>query len=158
MEPNRKHWNEQQKLLRQALTEASDHQSAVDLFLSQHAMVHRAEMSDMGLHSFADEVWQDASDDIVRCVPPKFEHSIAWIIWHLARIEDMTMNGLLAGKPQIFHQEGWPARLNITVQHSGNVVMDDADVIELSQMIDIDALKSYRLAVGRSTREKVKSL
>ena len=112
----------------------------------------------MGLHSFADEVWQDASDQIVRCIPPKFEHSIAWIIWHLARIEDMTMNGLLTGKPQTFHQDDWPTRLNITVQHSGNVVMDDADVTELSQAIDIGALKAYRLAVGRSTRAAVNSL
>jgi hypothetical protein len=158
MEPNRKHWNEQQKLLRQALTKSDDYQSAIDLFLRQHAMVHRAKMSDMRLPSFADEVWGDASDEIVHCVPPKFEHSIAWIIWHLARIEDMTMNGLLAGKPQIFHQEDWPTRLNITVQHSGNVVMDDADVTELSQVIDIGALKAYRLAVGRSTREAAGSL
>ena len=68
------------------------------------------------------------------------------------------MNGLLAGKPQVFHQEDWLARLNITIQHSGNVVMDDADVTELSQVIDIEALKAYRLAVGRSTREAVQSL
>ena len=158
MELNRKHWNEQQKLLRQALTKSGDHQSAINLFLRQHAMVHRAEMSQMEAHSFADEVWQDASDEMVRCVPPKFEHSITWIIWHLARIEDMTMNGLLAGKPQVFHQDNWLRRLNITIQHSGNVVMDDAEVTELSQTIDIDALKSYRLAVGRSTREAVRSL
>ena len=158
MELNRKHWNEQQKLLRQALTKSGDYQSAINLFLRQHAMVHRAEMSQMEAHSFADEVWQDASDEMVRCVPPKFEHSITWIIWHLARIEDMTMNGLLAGKPQVFHQDDWLPRLNITIHHSGNVVMDDADVTKLSQTIDIDALKSYRLAVGRSTREAVRSL
>ena len=158
MDPNRKHWNDQQKLLRQSLTRSDDHQSAIDLFLHQHAMVHRAEMSNMGLHSFADEVWQDASEEMIRCVPPKFEHSIAWIIWHLARIEDMTMNGLLVGKPQIFHQADWLARLNITIQHSGNVVMDNADVTKLSQAIDIEALKVYRLAIGRSTREAVNSL
>ena len=158
MEPNRKYWNEQQKLLRQALTKSDDYQTAIDLFLRQHAMVHRAEMSQSGLYSFADEVWQDADEEMVRCVPPKFEHSIAWIIWHLARIEDMTMNGLLAGKPQVFHQDDWLRRLNIIIQHSGNVVMDDAEVTELSQTIDIDALKSYRLAVGRSTREAVRFL
>jgi hypothetical protein len=158
MDSIRKNWNEQQKILRQALTKSDDHQTAIDLFLRQHAMVHREEMSNMGLHSFADEVWENASEKMIRCVPPKFEHSIAWLIWHLARIEDMTMNGLLAGKPQIFHQDDWPVRLNITIQHSGNVVMDDADVSELSQGINIDALKSYRLAVGRATHKAVKKL
>ena len=158
MEANRKHWNENHKRLRQALTKFDDPQAGIDLFLCQHAMVHRAEMSQMGLHSFADEVWEDASETTLRCVPPRFEHSIVWIIWHIARIEDMTMNGLLAGKPQIFHRDDWLTRLNITIGHSGNVVMDDADVTELSQVIDIDALKSYRLAVGRSTQEAVKGL
>ncbi|MGD8402495.1 MAG: DinB family protein [Anaerolineales bacterium] len=158
MNPNRKHWNEQLKLLRWALKDSGDHRTAIDLFLGQHAMVHDAEMSNAGLHSFADEVWDGASEATLRCVPPKFEHSIAWIIWHMARIEDMTMNGLLAGKKQVFFQDNWPIELKIDLRHSGNVVMDDADVTELSQVIDIDALKAYRLAVGRSTQEVVKAL
>ena len=158
MEPNRKLWNDRHKLLRKALSKSNEHPNAIDLFLHQHAMVHRGEMSQMGLHSFADEVWQGASEVIIRCVPPKFEHSIAWLIWHIARIEDMTMNGLLTGKMQIFFQDDWLQKLNITEKHSGNVVMDDADVTELSRIINIDALKAYRLAVGRSTQEAVKAL
>ena len=158
MDPNRKYWNDQQKLLRQALTKSDDHQSAIGLFLCQHAMVHKAEMSRMGLHSFADEVWQDASEQVLRCIPPKFEHSIVWLIWHIARIEDMTMNGLLAERTQIFHQDDWLTRLNITIKHSGNVVMDNANMTELSHVIDIEALKAYRFAVGRSTRQAVESL
>jgi len=158
MDPNRKHWNEQLKLLRKALNDSEDHQTAIDLFLRQHAMVHDAEMSNVGLYSFADEVWDRASEMTLRCVPPKFEHSIAWIIWHLARIEDMTMNGLLVAKTQVFFQDDWPTKLKIDLRHSGNVVMDDVDVTELSKVIDIDALKAYRLAVGRSTQEVVKAL
>ena len=158
MDPNRKQWNARHKLLRQALSQLEDHQKAVDLFMQQHAMVHDAEMSNSDLHSFADEVWDNASETTIRCVPPKFEHSIAWIIWHLARIEDMTMNGLLAGKTQVFFQDNWRTKLKIELRHSGNVVMDDADVSDLSQSIDIVALKNYRLAVGRSTQEAVKAL
>ena len=158
MDSNRKRWNEGQKSLRQVLERDENHQQAIDLFLTQHAMVHDAEMSQSGLHSFAEDVWKDASQEVIRCVPPKFEHSIAWIIWHIARIEDMTMNVLLVGKTQIFHRDDWPARLNITVVHSGNVVMDNADVAKLSQAINVEALKVYRLAVGRSTREAVGAL
>jgi len=158
MNPHRKLWNEGHKRLRQALNQPGAHPTAIDLFLRQHAMVHDAEMADLGLHSFANEVWQGADEATIRCVPPKFEHSIAWLIWHIARIEDMTMNGLLAGKMQIFFQDDWLKKLNVTEKHSGNVVMDDADVTELSQRVDIEALKAYRLAVGRSTREAVKAL
>jgi len=158
MDPKHKFWNERHKQLRQALTKPSGHSAAIDLFLQQHAMVHDSEMANAGLHSFADEVWDGATETIIRCVPPKFEHSIAWIIWHIARIEDMTMNALTAGKPQIFFQDDWLKKLKITESHSGNVVMDDADVTALSQAIDIRALKTYRLMVGRATREAVTAL
>ena len=156
MDPNRKLWNEQHKLLRQALNKPDN--NAVDLFLRQHAMVHDAEMSKLGLYSFADEVWLGADEAILRCVPPKFEHSIIWLIWHIARIEDMTMNALMAGRPQIFFQDDWLKKLKITETHSGNVVMDEADVATLSQAIDIQALKTYRLMVGRATCEAVLEL
>ncbi len=112
----------------------------------------------MGLHSFADEVWDGANDAVVRCVPPKFEHSIAWIIWHLARIEDMTMNALMAGKTQVFFQDDWLKKLNITARHSGNMVMDAVDVTAFSGTVDLDSLKEYRLVVGRATREAVSVL
>ena len=55
-------------------------------------------------------------------------------------------------------EDDWQTRLNISIQHSGNVVMDDADVTELSQVINVEALKAYRLSVGRSTREAVEAL
>jgi hypothetical protein len=158
MDPNRRLWNEGHRLLRQALKKPESHSTAIDLFLRQHAMVHRAEMSQMRLHSFADEVWDGANDAVVRCVPPKFEHSIAWIIWHLARIEDMTMNALMAGKTQVFFQDDWLKKLHITARHSGNVVMDAVDVTAFSESVDLDALKEYRLIVGRATREAVSVL
>jgi hypothetical protein len=158
MDANRKLWNDQHKLLRQALNKPDEHPKAIELFLRQHAMVHDAETSNAGLPSFADEVWQDASEATIRCLPPKFEHSIAWLIWHIARIEDMTMNVLVAGKPQIFHQRDWLTKLKIEFRHTGNVVMDTDDVIALSNAIDIEALKTYRREVGRATREAVKAL
>lgn len=158
MDPNRKLWNERHKHLREALKKPESHSGAMDLFLRQHAMVHRAEMSRMELHSFADEVWDGTDDALARYVPPKFEHSIAWIIWHLARIEDMTMNALMAGRAQVFFQDDWLEKLNINARHSGNVVMDGADVTAFSASVNLDALKEYRLSVGRATREAVSFL
>lgn len=157
MNPNRKLWNDQQTALRRALS-AADMDRAIELFLSQHAMVHAAKMSGMGLWSFADEVLEGMSESALRCVPPGMEHSVVWLLWHLARIEDMTMNVLLAGKPQVFQQGDWSARLGITQRHSGNVVMDENDAREFSQRIDVKALLQYRIAVGRSTRRAVQKL
>jgi len=158
MDPNRKSWNDRHKRLRQMFGDPGELAAVIDLFLQQHAMVHDAKMSDSGLHSFSDAVWQGANETIIRCVPAKFEHSVAWLLWHIARIEDMTMNTLLAGTIQVFHQGSWLEKLKINVRHSGNVVMDKEAVTKLSRAIDIDMLRAYRLAVGQSTREAVKGL
>jgi hypothetical protein len=160
MDPNRKRWNEGQKALKQALASAQD--SAIDLFLRQHAQVHSAELSPTrptapALFSFADEIWQDMDEPARRRIPDKETHSVAWIFWHLARIEDVTMNLLVAGSSQLLDQEDWLDRLGVSVQNTGNG-MQPQDVADLSAAIDLDALRAYRLAVGRNTREIVQRL
>jgi hypothetical protein len=120
-------------------------------------MVHAAAMSQSGLHSFADEVWEDLADETARRIPRNGKHSIVWIIWHLARIEDVTMNLLVSGDPQLLHRENWLVRLQVTLQHTGNE-MESAEVADLSAAVDLKALRAYRLAVGSRTREIVSGL
>ena len=118
-------------------------------------MVHSAAMSLMGLWSFEDEVWQGLTEIEIREIPSGGEHSIAWMFWHMTRIEDVTMNLLLAGSPQLGDQDGWFIQLTTPFRDTGNA-MDRVDIAALSTTIDIDALRAYRIAVGRRTREIVK--
>jgi len=67
------------------------------------------------------------------------------------------MNLLLAGRTQLFNQDEWFDRLGVPFRDTGNAMVG-ADVIFLSQKIDIDALRSYRIAIGRRTRENVMQL
>jgi hypothetical protein len=157
MDDNRKSWNQRQKVLRHALLQSDDHQAAIDMFLSQHAMVHAAEMSQAGLCSFEDELWQDVTEAVIRRVPRNCEHSIAWVLWHIARIEDVTMNMLVAGSPQLLHRDKWLDRVRVTASDTGNG-MDEQGVADLSATIDLEALRAYRLAVGCRTREIVGQL
>jgi hypothetical protein len=157
MDPQRKFWNEQQQILREGLTHPEDHPEAIDLFLSQHAMVHSAGMAQSSLWSFDDEIWQDLTEQAVRHIPRDCEHSIAWLLWHIARIEDITMNLLVAGSPQILHQDHCLERLQVSFCDSGNA-MDRAGIASLSAAINIEVLRAYRMAVGRRTREVVKGL
>ena len=157
MNADRKFWNDQQLELQTALAPSGDHLKAIELFLSQHAMVHSAAMAQSGLWSFADEVLQDMPDEALRSIPLKGEHSVAWIIWHIARIEDVTMNLLVAGTPQILHRDHWQVRMKATMQHTGNA-MDVESVAQLSAVLDLQALLAYRIAVGRRTREIVQAL
>jgi hypothetical protein len=157
MDPRRKSWNEKQQELRQALTKSGDHARAIALFLDQHAMLHTAGVSESGLYSFEDEVWQGLSEAQFRAIPPKFEHSIAWIFWHLTRIEDITMNRLAGGQAQIYSQDEWAARLNAPVCDTASA-MDEQAVVALSARVDIAALRQYRYAVGRATRQVVSQM
>jgi hypothetical protein len=133
------------------------HDKAIELFLSQHAMLHSAKMAQTDLWSFEDAVLNDMTEAQFRRIPRNCEHSIVWSIWHIARIEDITMNLLVAGGPQILNQDNWFERMKTTARDTGNA-MDAEEVANLSATIDIEALRAYRLAVGRRTREIVKQL
>ncbi len=157
MDLSHKQWNEQQQALRHALTHPLEHNKAVDLFLSQHAMTHAGEMSGGGLVTFEDEVWDGLTDTAARSVPPKYEHSIVWCIWHITRCEDITMNMLVAGTRQLLLEDGWFERMNVPVRDTGNA-MDAGGMADFSAWIAIPALRAYRMVVGRRTRQVVSAL
>lgn len=123
----------------------------------QHAMVHAAVMSQSNLWSFEDEVWDRLSEHDIRAIPVNFEHSIAWMIWHITRIEDITMNILVADAPQLLLKDGWYERLRPPYIDTGNA-MSQAQITDLSNQINIDALREYRIATGRNTRRLVDQL
>jgi hypothetical protein len=157
MQAEKKIWNEQQKLLRRALRDPQEFPAALQLFLQQHAMVHRAEMAGSGLWSFEDEVWHGLSAAQARRIPPGEEHSIAWNLWHITRIEDVTMNLLVAGGAQVMLGGRWHEHMQVTARDTGNA-MSARDVARLSKSINLEALRDYRLQVGRQTRAVVQRL
>ena len=151
MDINRKRWNDRHQKLNRTLAKG-DRDTAIELFLAQHAMVHSDKVARTGLWSFEDELLHGLNDARIRQIPPNGEHSIAWILLHLARIEDITMNMLVAGTEQIFIRNKWAKKLKVTVLHSANK-MDAASIAKLSAEIDIKALRAYRIAVGKRTRQ-----
>ena len=157
MNADRKFWNQQQQALRQNLARVDSHPKAIGLFLDQHAMVHAAEMSHAGLWSFEDEALDGVTESQMRMIPPNWEHSIAWMVWHMTRCEDVTMNLLVAGSPQVLLQEGWLEHMKINLRDTGNA-MDADGVEEFSSVVDLQALRAYRMAVGCRTREIVMKL
>jgi hypothetical protein len=157
MDENRKHWNEQQKEMEHALTRAGEHEKAIALCLWQHAMVHASVMSQTGLYSFDDDLWDGLSEAAARRIPPKGEHSICWMMWHTARCEDITMNMLVAGSPQVLHRGGWLNQMKISICDTGSV-MTIEEIAAFSASIDVTAIRTYRNAVGRRTREIIQQL
>jgi hypothetical protein len=157
MDPRRKAWNQQQSVLRHSLAGQEDLPGAIEIFLRQHAMLHTAGMSGMDLWSFEDDTLDGLTSQQMRIIPDNLEHSIAWVLWHMTRIEDATMNLLVAEKPQVLFQEAWLERLGISACDTGNG-MDTAGVAALGAAINLPALRAYRLSVGRQTRAIVGQL
>lgn len=156
MDTNRKLWNDGHQTLRHALA-SHDHQKAIEQFMLQHAMVHSKKVSRMDVWSFEDELWQGLTESDFRAIPPGGEHSVAWMLFHIARIEDITMNLLIAGTPQLYLKEGWARKLKSTIPHSANK-MDNESIAQLSATVDMKALRDYRIAVGQRTRAIIKKI
>ncbi len=152
----RRVWNENHAALRCLLLKDKDYSKALPIFLSQHGMAHSARLR-AGVWSFQDEVLSGLTPEQLRYGSPKNPHSAAWKIWHIARIEDVTMNLLLADSPQVLHSGGWLGRLEISCVSVGNEQSDE-EIVELSADINLKALLAYRLAVGKRTRSLVRRL
>lgn len=123
-----------------------------DLFLQQHAAVHSAAVGG-NKTSMADRTFAGLSDAQMRVRPREDLNSLAWLMFHISRAEDVMVNVLLAGRSQVF-DDAWSKRLGITRRDFG-FGMTSAEVSELTQQVDIAALREYRDAVGHRTREIV---
>jgi hypothetical protein len=148
-------WTVNQRALRSALERGDQHAKAIELFMLQQGVLHSAKAAPDAPWSFEDLLLDDLSEDIFRRVPKSEEHSIALLVWHMARCEDITMNILIAGRPQVL--EGWQTKLKIAAKDTGNA-MSPEEVTGLSNAIDLEAVRGYRAAVGRATREVVRGL
>ena len=152
----RKSWSSQQKELRAALADKEQRDHAVALFMQQHGVLHSTRVSPVAW-SYEDDLLDDLSEGKWRRIPKNGEHSIVWNLWHITRIEDAVMNLLVAGQPQLFNEDNWQQRLNAPLVNSGNEI-PMADIVQLSDDVDVLALREYRTAVGNNTRSIVSTL
>jgi hypothetical protein len=125
---------------------------ARDLFLDQHAIVHSAAVGG-NKTSAAERTFAGLTDEQMRMRPREDLNSLAWLMWHIARVEDVLVNPVLAGRPQVF-DDAWMTRLGISRRDIGTG-MTSPEVTELTRQIELGALREYRDAVGRRTREIV---
>lgn len=142
-------WNPKQARMKQLLGGASGFDDAIHLCLELHGMVHFSEVVKRA--TMADEIWDGLSEDDFAIIPPGCEFSIAWYIWHIARIEDLTVNILIAEGDQVL-DDAWMKKLRATTRDTGNA-MDDDETVALSRSLDKGQLRKYRNAVGLRTRK-----
>jgi hypothetical protein len=123
---------------------------AKDLFLSQHAAVQSVAVGGNPI-SAAERAFGGLNDAQMRVRPREDLNSLAWIMWHIARAEDIMVNALVAGRAQVF-DDAWAKRLGISRRDFG-IGMTSVEVGDVTRAVDLTALREYRDTVGRRTRE-----
>ena len=123
-----------------------------DMFLSQHSAMHSAAVGGNKM-SGAERTFGGLTDDQMRVRPREDLNSLAWLMWHIARAEDIMVNTVIVGRSQVC-DDAWLKRLGISRRDFG-IGMTSPEVTELTRQIDVGALREYRDAVGRGTREVV---
>ena len=112
---------------------------AVDFFLTRYGEVHTG---------LVDGLFGSLSEAQLRARPHPGVNTIAWLLWHSARIEDVALNRFLTDRPQVL--EEWIGRLAMPRRDVGTG-MTDAQVGDLSARIDLQALRGYLGAVTART-------
>src|SRR5262249_13934917 len=125
---------------------------ARELLLEEHNRVHSAAVGG-DKASMAERTFGGLTDQQMRVRPREDLNSLAWLMWHIARAEDIFANLLISGRDQVL-DGGWAGRLKVKRPDFG-IGMTKPEVAELSATIDIAALRDYRDAVGRRSREIV---
>lgn len=147
--------SERHKELSSIIRKPDKIEQAKELFLEIHAKVHRSEIS-CGITNEVDYLLKDLEANEYAIIPTSKDETIAWVLWHVARIEDLTMNILVDNGQQIFNNE-WKERMNVPIIDTGNALSDD-EIMDLSKRINIRELLNYRNEVGVRTREIITRL
>jgi hypothetical protein len=120
---------------------------AVDFFLLRYEVIHR---------SLLDDLLKGLTETQIRGRPHAGVNTIAWLIWHAARVEDVGVNRFIVDGTQVL-DDGWFGRLGVDRRDVGTG-MSDAEVDGLSACVDLAALRGYWEALTRRTLDVVATL
>lgn len=94
------------------------------------------------------------TDRQLRRSPHPALNPIAWVLWHIARCEDVGVNRLLTDGSQVLDDDGWTTRLRVADRGIGTG-MTKNQVARLCADIDLAQLRAYLAAVTHRTEAVV---
>lgn len=126
------------------------------LLLVQHARAHAAEVDGVNL-SMQDVVFGGVTPEQMRQRPQPTANSLAFVLWHVTRAEDVGMNAVIAQSSQVLDDGAWASELKVLRRDVGTG-MTDAEIDSFNQTIQVPALFAYRADVGRRTQVILREL
>ena len=122
--------------------------NAQELFLLRYRDSHRG---------MSRALLADLTDEQMRTPPCPGVNTLTWLVWHIARVEDIGINRFVTDGEQVFDGGGWGTRLGVTRRDFGTGMTPD-EVLTLSAQINVEALHAYWDAVEDRTVAVVQGL
>ncbi len=144
--------SEEHKALNQIIRKKPRTEDAIKIFLDIHNQLHRSNIKDREENE-TDRLFGDLEPWEYAVMPGREDETIAWVVWHIARIEDLTMGILAARGDQLFNED-WCRKINSPIKDTGNALSDE-EIMAFSKQVNCQELLDYRSAVGERTREIV---
>ncbi|RFZ78185.1 DinB family protein [Lacrimispora amygdalina] len=144
--------SEEHKALNQIIRKKQRTEEAIKIFLDIHKQLHRSNIKDREENE-TDRLFGDLKPWEYAVMPGREDETIAWVVWHIARIEDLTMGILAARGDQLFNED-WCRKINSPIKDTGNALSDE-EIMAFSKQVNCQELLDYRSAVGERTREIV---
>lgn len=91
------------------------------------------------------------TDEQLRYQPHEGLNSIAWMMWHTARVQDVGNTLISPGREQVLNED-WLARLKVYRRDIGTG-MTREECAHFNRMIDTRALRAYWDAVSDAVRD-----
>jgi hypothetical protein len=127
------------------LYQEADAMDAAQFFLLRYEPLH-------GM--MTDRLLAELTEERLRA-RPQGQNSIAWLLWHVARAEDIGVNAFACDQRQVFDEGGWASRIDAGRRDLGTSMTSD-EVTAFSARVDVGALREYWRAVGGRTLEIVR--
>ena len=97
-----------------------------------------------------DEALADLTDEELAAGPEPAANSIAWLVWHLTRIQDDHVAGV-AGVDQVWTSAGWAERFGLPFKDSATGYGPGPDEVAAVRVASPDLLTGYFEAVHEQT-------
>ena len=85
----------------------------------------------------------------LRWQPTLASNTIAWLVWHMARVEDRWVNRVLRGGVELWISEGWHKKFGMSEEAHG--YGDSIDQVRAMPEVAMSDLLNYFDAVRQST-------
>ncbi|MDO5534547.1 MAG: DUF664 domain-containing protein [Propionibacteriaceae bacterium] len=95
----------------------------------------------------ARHVLDGLSPDALHTLPDGRGNSIAWLVWHAARQQDVQVAALRGG-PEVWESGGWAGRVGVDRGAGDFGFGDGVDQVQALRIADADALLAYLAAVA----------